>query len=76
MMRAKCVVQLKDRQRSNYFMLMLGLNDTIHQLVMSNSVHWYGNVLKREDSHVLRRELDFEFEVKEREVGEGMEEVI
>ena len=25
-------------------------------------VHWYGHVLRREDSHVLRRSLDFEVE--------------
>ena len=29
---------------------------------MANSVHWCGNVLRREDSHVLRRALDFEVE--------------
>ena len=27
---------------------------------MANSVCWYGHVLRREDSHVLRRALDFE----------------
>ena len=34
--------------------MMLGLNETIDQLAMANSVHWYG--------HVLRRALDFEVE--------------
>ena len=29
---------------------------------MANSVHWYGNVLRREDGHGLRRALDFEVE--------------
>ena len=28
---------------------------------MANSVHWYGHVLRREDSHVLKRALEFEF---------------
>ena len=41
-------------------MLMLGLNKTIDQLAMANSVHWYGYVLRREDGHVLRSALDFE----------------
>ena len=41
-------------------MLMLGLNETIDQLAMANSVHWYCHVLRRVDGHVLRRALDFE----------------
>ena len=32
------------------------------QLAISNSVHWYGHVLRREDGHVLGRALDFEVE--------------
>ena len=58
--RAMCGVQLKDRKISNDFMLMLGLNETIDQLVMANSVHLYGHVLRRDDGHVLRRALGFE----------------
>ena len=53
-------------------MLILGLNETIDQLAMTNSVRWYGHVLRREDGHVLRREdghifrraLDFEAKVQ------------
>ena len=41
---------------------MLGLNETIDQLAMANSVRWNGHVLRREDGHVLRRALDFEVE--------------
>ena len=29
---------------------------------MANSVRWYGDVLRREDGHVLRRALNFEVE--------------
>ena len=47
-------VQLKDRKISTNLMFMLGLNETIDQLAMANSVCWYG--------HVLRRALDFEVE--------------
>ena len=43
-------------------MNMLGLNETIDQLAMANSVRWYGHVLRREDGNVLRRALDFEVE--------------
>ena len=34
--------------------VMLGLNGTMDQLSMANSVHCYGHVLRREDGHVLR----------------------
>ena len=30
------------------------------QLAMTSSVCWYGNVLRREDGHILRRALDIE----------------
>ena len=48
MVRAMCGVQLKHRKRSKQ--LMLGLNDAIGQLAITNCVHCYG--------HVLRRALD------------------
>ena len=38
MVRAMCGVHLKDRKRSTYLMLMLGLNETIGQLAMANSI--------------------------------------
>ena len=41
---------------------MLGLSETIDQLSMANSVHWYGHMLMREDGYVLRRALYFEVE--------------
>ena len=43
-------------------MFMLGLSETMGQLAIANSVHWYSDVLRREDGHVLRRTLDFEVE--------------
>ena len=43
-------------------MFMLGLNETIDQMAMENSVLWYGHLLRREDGLVLRRALDFEVE--------------
>ena len=49
-------------KRSKNLMLMLDLNETIHQLAMAKSVHWYGHVVKRGDGHILRRALDFEVE--------------
>ena len=41
---------------------MLSLNETIDQLAVANTLHWYGHVLKREDSHVLRMALTLEVE--------------
>ena len=57
MVRAICGVQLE----STDLMFMLGLNETIDQFAMPNSVRWYGHVLKRNDGHILRS-LDFEVE--------------
>ena len=55
-------VQLKDRIRSMDMILMLGLNEAIDQLSMATSVRWYGDELRREDGHILRRALHFEIE--------------
>ena len=41
-------------------MLMLGLKEAIDLLAMANSVCWYGDVLRREDGHVLIRAIDCE----------------
>ena len=58
-MRAMCGEQLK-KKKSMDLMLMSGLNETIDQLAMANSAHWYVDELRRDDGHVLRRALDFE----------------
>ena len=65
--RAMCGVQLMDRERSTDLMFMLGLNETIDLLAMTNSVRWYGHVLRREDGDVLRMALYLE--VKGRKGG-------
>ena len=39
---------------------MLGLNEMIDQLAIGNAICWYGNVLRREDGHILGRALDIE----------------
>ena len=39
MVRAICGVQLKDGKRSTSLMFMLGMDKTIDQLAMANSVH-------------------------------------
>ena len=37
-------------------------------MTMENSVYWYGHMLRRGDSHVLRRALNFEVEFQRRKV--------
>ena len=44
-----CGVQLNYRKRAKGLILIIGLKETIDQLAMENSVHWYGHVLRRED---------------------------
>ena len=44
--------------------------ETINQLAMTNSVHWYGDVLRREYRHVLRTALYFEVK-GQRKKGHG-----
>ena len=58
--REMCGVQLRHRDKCMHLVFMLCLNETIDQLIMTNCVHWYGHVLRREDGHVLRRALDYE----------------
>ena len=41
-----CGLQLTDRKRCKDLMLTLGLNETIDQLAMANTVHCYGHVLR------------------------------
>ena len=55
-------VQLKDKKRSTDVLFMWGLWETMVQFAMTNSVRWYGIVLRREDGHVLRRSSDVEFD--------------
>ena len=44
-----------DRAKS---LLMLGLNETIDQLAIANSVCWCGHVLRREDGYGLKMAVD------------------
>ena len=44
---AMCEVQLKGRKGAMDLMLVLGLNETMDQLVIATSVRWNGDVLSR-----------------------------
>ena len=69
-MKAMSGVQLKDRNGATDLMFMLGVHETIDQLVMANSVRWDGYVLRREDGHILRKALDIAVE-GQRKKGRG-----
>ena len=43
---------------------MLGLKETLVQMVKANEVRWYSHVLRRDDGHVLRKALEFKVEDK------------
>ena len=54
--KSMCGVQLKDR-RANNWTLILGFIEAMGHLAVSNSVRWYGNVLRRDFGHILRMAL-------------------
>ena len=68
MVRAMCGVQPQDITRAGDLMLMFGLNETIDQLAMASKEGLYGHLLRRGDSHVLRRAFDFEGEGQKMEL--------
>ena len=59
MAKSICGVKLIDRKSTKDLMQMLGLNETIDQLVKVNSVRWYGHVLRKDKNNFLIRALDF-----------------
>ena len=58
-MRAMCGVKIIEK-RSQELMSCLGLKDTLDGLARASGVRWYGHVLRRNNSDILRRALDFE----------------
>ena len=55
LMRAMCGAKQTEKRMSQE----LGLN-TLDGLARANGVQWYGHVLRRNNSGILRRALDFE----------------
>ena len=45
-------------------MEMLGLKETVVQIAKANGERCYGHVLRRDDGHFLRKELEFEVKGK------------
>ena len=46
-------------------MQTLDMKETIDQLAKTNSVHWYGHVLRKDKNNFLRRALDLRVRDKE-----------
>ena len=67
MMRVMCGVTMIEK-RSQELISLLGLTDTLDGLARASGVQWYGHVLRRDKSDVLRRALDFKWR-KEEGVG-------
>ena len=59
MMRPMCGVKIIEKRRSQEFMSLLGLKDTLDGLARASGVRWYGHALRRDHGDVLRRALDF-----------------
>ena len=58
MVRNLCEVKLMDKKLTIGPMQMLGLNETIDQLTKTNSVRWYGYVLRKDKNNNLRKAFD------------------
>ena len=71
MVRAMCGEKLMEKKRTaEDLMEMLGLKETVVQMVKANGVRRYGHVLRRNDGHVLRKALEFEMKGKRKQGGQ------
>ena len=64
--RYMCGVKFVDKKLSKDLMRMLDMNETIYQLARSNSVHWYGHVLRKYINNILRMTLYFKVNWKKK----------
>ena len=60
MVREMCGAKLMEKKRTEDLMEMLKLKETAVQMAKANGVRWYGHVLRSDDGHVVRKELEFE----------------
>ena len=50
-------------------MPIFGLNETIDQLAMANSVHWYDHLLRSGNNHALKKSLVLEVKGQEKKLS-------
>ena len=55
-----CETDGEKEDRGPTVMEMLGLKETVVQMVKVNGVRWYGHVLRMDDGHIFRKALEFE----------------
>ena len=68
MVRAMCGAKLLEKKRTEgLIMEMLGLKETVVHMAMVNGVRWYRHVLTRDDTHILRKVLEFEVKGKRKQ---------
>jgi len=60
MVRSMCGMKLMDRKNTDELMDKLRLNETLDKMAIASGVQWFGHVLKRDESDVLREALQFE----------------
>ena len=58
MVRNMCGVKLVDKKSTIDLMQMMDMNETRDQLARSNSVRWYGHVMRKGEKNFLRRATD------------------
>jgi len=62
MVRAMCRMKLMDKKNTDELMDMLGLNETLDKMAIASRVRWFGHVLRRDESDVLREALQFKMD--------------
>ena len=65
-MTAMCCVQIKNGKRAEDLLLMLGVNESVDQLAMENSVRYCSHVLIMEGGFVIKSMTEFEDEGRRR----------
>ena len=63
MVRAMCGVKLVDKKNTEELIDMLGLKEVADKLARTNSVRWYGHVLRRPEEDVLMKAMVHEVDV-------------
>ena len=58
---------LFEKKRTEDLMEMLGLKESVVLMAKANGVRWYGQVLRRDNGHVLRKALEFEVKGKRKQ---------
>ena len=67
MVRTMCGVKLVDKRNTEESMDMLGLKKAADKLARTNSMRWYGHVLRRSEEDVLMKAMVHEVDGKHKQ---------